>query len=356
MLTFEEIYQVAAGLEPASTSDDRDVVWLSSNNVVGLARTHEGRVELFFRGPELQVRSRVIRQCLEHHVWHRTGGEPVEANRIMLPGVGHFDQVAAFISTEMLRNGADTDTARAFQRSEPIIELAIQRLRLSDEALLGLAGELLVLVGLLDAAPDAAVGAVLASWFGWRESRRDFDLGEVGVEVKTTTRSVSAHRVQGVHQVEASAGVEDLLVLVSVGAEWVPSGSASAFTIPDLVDAALDRVAEAAVDPARSEMAQTFLGRLREYGGDHELGYDHATMANNPTYGRPFVTRFFRGYDMTDPAVDVLRSDDVLCRSHVEAGSVAFSINLPERVTGDVNPVVGVQAVSARILTAAGIL
>ncbi|MGB3764515.1 MAG: PD-(D/E)XK motif protein, partial [Ornithinimicrobium sp.] len=323
---------------------------------VGLARTHERRVELFFRGPELNVKSRVIRQCVEHHTWHRTGGDPVEANRIMLPGVGHFDQVAAFISTELLRNGADADPATAFRRSEPIIELAIQRLRLSDEALLGLAGELVILEGLLDAAPPSSVGEVLSSWCGWRESRRDFELGEVGVEVKTTTRAVSAHRVQGVHQVEPLEGVEDLLVLASIGAQWVPSGNASAFAIPALVDAIGAHVRDAVTDPEATTLIHTFLARLREYGDDGQLGYDHATMATHPVYARPFITRFCRGYDMTDPAIDVLRSDDVLRRQHVESGSVSFAVNLPDRVTGDVNPVVGAQAIAEHILGAAGLI
>lgn len=356
MLTFEEIYRVASELEAASSSDDREVVWLSSRNVVGLARTYEGRVELFFRGPELKVRSRVIRQCLEHHTWHRTGGDPVEANRIMLPGVGHFDQVAAFISTELLRNGADSDPAAAFLRSEPIIELAIQRLRLSDEALLGLAGELVILEGLLSAAPPESAREVLSSWCGWRESRRDFELGDVGVEVKTTTRTVSAHRVQGVHQVEPVAGLEDLLILASIGAEWVPEGNASAYAIPSLVDAVVEHVRKALTEPEATNLIRTFLARLREYGDERELGYDHATMAANPIYARPFVTRFCRGYDMTDSAVDVLRSDDILNRRHVESGSVAFTINLPDRITGDVNPVVGVRTIAERILGAAGIL
>lgn len=356
MLTFEEILRVASELEAASSSEDREVVWLSSRNVVGLARTYEGRVELFFRGPELNVRSRVIRQCLEHHTWHRTGGDPVEANRIMLPGVGHFDQVAAFISTELLRNGADTDPAAAFLRSEPIIELAIHRLRLSDEALLGLAGELVILEGLLSAAPRGAVGMVVSSWFGWRESRRDFELGEVGVEVKTTTRTVSAHRVQGVHQVEPVSGAEDLLILASVGAEWVPDGSANAYTIPSLVDSVVEHVRHASAEPEATNLIRAFLARLREYGDASELGYDHPTMSSNPIYARPFVTRFCRGYDMTDPAVDVLRSDDVLSKQHVESGSVTFAINLPDRITGDINPVVGVRTTAESILGAAGVL
>lgn len=356
MSTYEEIFRRTLGLARSPSSDERRVDWMSQGNVVGLARTYDGRVELFLSGPAVTPRSRIVRECVEHQTWHRTDGEPLDASRILLPGAGHFDQVAAFISTELLRNGADTDLTAAFNRTEPIIELAIERLRLSDQALLGLAGELLLLEGLLSRAPEQHVGAVLASWLGWRESRRDFELGTVGVEVKTTTRTVSAHRVQGVHQVEPARGEEDALYLVSIGALWVPPDHHDAYTIPTLVESVLDRILASMDEPARSDAVHGFVGRIREYGGDRETGYDHQTMSASPVYNRRFVTRFFRAYDMTDPLVNVIGADDVSRKTHVEAGSVTFSVSLPDRVNGDLNPVTGIRAVAERVLDAAGLL
>jgi hypothetical protein len=354
--TYEEIFRRTLHLAPSPTPDERRVDWVSQGNVVGLARTYDGRVELFLSGPAVQPRSRIVRECVEHQTWHRTDGEPVDANRILLPGAGHFDQVAAFISTELLRNGADTDITGAFTRTEPIIELAIERLRLSDEALLGLAGELLLLEGLLSRAPDQHVGAVLSSWLGWRESRRDFELGTVGVEVKSTTRTVSAHHVQGVHQVEPEAGEEEALYLVSIGVLWVPPDHGDAYAIPDLVDSVRQRLSAAMAEPASADAIQTFLSRVREYGADIETGYDHHTMSASPVYRRRFVTRFCRSYDMTDPLVSVIRADDVSRKAHVEAGSVTFAVNLPDRINGDLNPTTGMRPVAEQILGAAGLL
>ena len=78
--------------------------------------------------------------AIEFRSWHRDNARSFDANRLLFPALGHFDQVAAFICTELLRAGADTSLTRAFALTEPIIELAIERLGLKDRAILGLAG------------------------------------------------------------------------------------------------------------------------------------------------------------------------------------------------------------------------
>ena len=59
---------------------------------------------------------------------------------------------------------------------------------------------------------------------------------------------------------------------------------------------------------------------------------------------------FVRGYDMSDPAIEVLRRDDVADHHHVELQSVNFRINLPAMVSPH-NPVPGTNRVAREILS-----
>lgn len=360
MPTYEQILATTSGLAASASVDERHVEWLTSTGVVGLSRTYESRIEIFLAGSKLKPNFRVVRESLEYQTWHRGVGEPtVDANRLLLPAAGHFDQVAAFLCTELLRNGADFDLASAFRTAEPVIELAISRLRLSDEALLGLIGELLLLNALLQRAPVERVPAVASSWLGWRVSTRDFSWKWVGVEVKTTTRTESSHKVQGVHQVEPQGdpdrgdGTESKLFLVSIGLEWAPPNQGNTYALPGIVDSIIARLKDALGEAASSEAIEAILLHIREYGAAQEIGYDHRTMATNAVFTRPFIPRFVRCYDMTDPSIAVLRSGDVSQRFHVDFGSVNFRVILPNQVHGDLNPIVGLNPAAEEILDAA---
>lgn len=278
------------------------------------------------------------------------------ANRLLLPAAGHFDQVAAFLCTELLRNGAAKDLQTAFRRTEPVLELAIERLRIADRAILGLSGELVLLDALLRATPDPSVAEVIDGWAGYGQSTRDISLGAIGVEVKTTTRSTSSHMVQGVHQVETTHDEEGrdetALFLVSIGLEWVDHVEAelSVFRLPQLVDSLTTRVMEALGETSGTAVVYEFLRHVSEYGSSAEIGYDHRTMAGNVAFHRPFRLTFVRCYDMRDDHIQVLRSDDIRRRPNTELKSVTFRINLPEQVRGDENPTVGLNAAAQKIL------
>jgi hypothetical protein len=214
----------------------------------------------------------------------------------------------------------------------------------------GLAGELLLLDALCRCAADRQVGTIVGSWDGWRRSARDFTYGSTGVEVKTTTRSVSSHFVEGVHQVEQSDGSdgrtpEDRLFLVSIGLQPAEPGG-NAFTIPQLVDRIIARVEGAG---AGGSVVDKFLAHLAEYGANSGGGYEHGTQAPDPFYTTPFLTTFFRAYDMSDSAVEVLRRDDVAVHHHVDVSSVRFRVELP--ITANLgNPIVGANQVAQVIL------
>ena len=352
MPTYEELRVRISALARPETSDEREVHWLTDTKVVGVSRTHEDRLEIFLVGSALTPSTPTVKAALEHGPWwHQGATTPAfEANRLLLPAVGHFDEIAAFMCTELLGNAVDSDLKTAFQKTEPIISLLIERLWLSDDALLGLAGELLLINALCQRAPDDDVARVVQAWDGWRQSLRDFAWGTVGVEVKTTRGSTSTHQVQGTHQVELYDGEtggwqETGLILVSIGLRVVTPHDNS-FTVPMLVDRIVGRLH----DVGRNDAAEVFLVRVREYGSGSGFGYDHLTMSHDASFARAFETAFVRAYDMTDANVSVLRQADVVVHQHVDASSLAFTIDLPASVSGDLNPVVGISQAAAAIL------
>lgn len=341
---YERVLSLIGDLEIPATDDERRIAWCTTGGPVGVARSPQGRIEIFLLGEELVPQLPEVQDNLLFQQWHRTGStEPVLANRLLLPPAPHFEQVAAFLCTELLRVGAATELAPAFAATEQVIALALQRLRLADDDMLGLCGELVVLHSLIGAAPAAWVVPLVRAWHGFGHSARDFQFGAVGVEVKTTTQTVSSHHIEGVHQVEPGHGVggapESTLVLVSVGLQWRTSDAGQSMTLPALVEAILDRLRDAS--SGDETVARAFLDGVRAYGTIGGPGYDHARDARRPRYAQPFGVTFTRGYDMGDPTVQVLRSDDIRQRPSTELQSVRFRVNLPDQVRGDVNPVHG---------------
>ena len=351
VVDYEAVRQLVEEVPKAASRGVRDIVWTTDAHVVGVARNDAGQVELFLAGEELHPTSATVADALEFHSWHRKDAPSFDANRLLLPALGHYDQVAAFLCTELLRYGADTSLARAFARTEPLIELAIERLRLSDQAIVGLAGELLVLDALCRHCEDAQVPAVVESWHGWRRSHRDFSLGATGIEVKTTRRAASSHLIEGVHQLERSDGsegeaAEDRLYLVSIGLVEAEFGS-DGTSVPKLVDRVMNRLE----DSGNGSAVDKFLAHVSEYGISSGNGYDHRANAFDPAYATQFQVAFFRAYDMDGEGVKVLRTSDLVSHPHVDINSVKFRIELPILLEYG-NPIAGANKVAKAILGA----
>jgi len=350
--SYESVRQLIESVPIATSAGVRDVRWVTDAHVVGLSRDPDGHVEVFMAGSEIVPVTAAVRDAIEFRVVHREGLPSFDANRLALPALMHFDQVAAFICTELLRNGADTSLQSAFAKTEPIIELAIERFRVSHQIVVGLTGELLLLEALCRGAADAQVGRVIGSWDGWKRSSRDFDLEGVGVEVKTTTGNTSTHFVEGVHQVERNSDsvngqLEHHFFLVSIGLQAV-GGYEDPINVPWLVDRILERMRTTGSDESA---VGEFLYRVSEYGSDSGVGYKHGTQTPDPAFAAGFLTTFFRAYDMGDEAIQVLRRQDVSVRAHVDIGSVNFRIDLPAIVSLG-NPIVGANQVASAILGA----
>ena len=350
MTTYEAVLDQINIVPVGTIGEDRAITWLTDAKVVGIARNSRGHLELFLAGDELRPRTGTLKTAMRYHSWHRDSLPPLNANRICLPALGHFDQVGAFIAAELLRERADINLKRAFAATEPLIELAINRLEISENAILGLIGELLLLDALCRRAADPDVGPIVRAWDGWRRSARDFTWKGTGVEVKTTTRSTSSHTIHGVHQIEPTPVSDDdageaRLLLVSIGLCQADL-DAPALSIPSLVESILKRLKAAGAN----SLVEMFLKHVSVYGAESGIGYEHATMVNEAPFTTSYSVTFIRGYNMTDPAIQVLRRDDLTIYQHVDAQSVNFRVELPATMSLD-NPIVGARRVVETILS-----
>ena len=352
MVTYESVLDQIAAIPPAVSGQLRDICWLTPARVVGVARDQFGHLELFLAGLRLHPRSKTVGDSLEFHAWHRSNGVPLDANRLLLPALGHFDQVGAFIAIELLRNGADRRLENAFVVTEPIIELAIRRLLMSEAAVLGMAGELLLLDALCRWAPAALVSQVVDCWEGWRHAVRDFTWDGVGVEVKITRRATSTHMIENIHQVDPLVGGddgarEDRLLLISIGLqEAIPSENT--FSIPTLVD----RIVDCLRSTGNDGLISSFLTHVAAYGTDSGLGYEHASMAAEPPFIDHFAVVFFGAYYMEATAIKVRRNGDAGTHCHVAPTARWFTISLPNSLNYQ-NPIHGMNRVAQHILRGA---
>lgn len=341
VLSFEATREAVAALPAASGDMDRVLFWVDAQHRLALARDAQGKVEVFVVCEPLVATLREVTAALQHQVWTTASGEPLSANRLVLPAAKHFDGVAAFICAELAANGVGEDPAAAFRRTEPAIALALRRAALSDQVLLGLAGELYVLARLVQSLPSRA-DEVVDGWYGSGPSARDLRIGTVGIEIKTTSGPVSTHHVQGLHQVQVGFGstgaVETQLYLLSLGLEWLPKDAKAGRSVPDLVDVILASTSDSAAGNA-------FLARVKQYGGDAGIGYDHHSDRDTSLYSQRFQTQFERLYDLDDERLHLLRSADVAHALHVQQDSITFRVELPAEVRGDVNPLAGMPAI-----------
>lgn len=354
--TFEELLGLAESLPVSADEDTREVHWCGTGEIVGLSRQCGGSFELFLSGQELHATSSLVRRHLKFDQWTRTGGEVFQANRLVFPPEDHFTAMAAFLAEELLRRDVVTSLELGFARTEPLIEIALRRISLSEESILGLMGELRFLQTLLLIAGPERYAEALASWRGYERGSRDFVFRLGGIEVKSTRRDRSVHPISNVMQVDprrdSSGHPNEELYLLSLGFESVASDDqvGNALTLPAQVDQLLSLLAPTDSKANFGELQQLFLKQLESYGGDTECGYRHEEMRNWDAYSKGWQHHFIRIYDMSDDAIQVLRRDDVQRRGNVVLDSVKFTIELPDSITGDLNPQTDLRKLAQHIL------
>ena len=343
-MQFEQLYEVTQKLAVPVDTEERRVEWCDESKLLGLARQPSGAFELFLRGDPLPVRSPLVRRHVRHDIWRDAEGVDFQASRIAFPAESHYQAVAAFIAEEMFRNGLIDSVARSFTASEPIIEMALRRAALSDEAIIGLIGELRLLTIFMSLAETPADrAAALDAWRGYQRDARDFVFASTSVEVKATRGNRSIHQINSLGQVDPARAPEgnpiEQLYLVSFGLMPVEPEEdvAGSFTLPSVVDELLLKLGDSTEPDLRNEIQEILTDRVRQYGGS-SLGYDHDSMSTWPAYSIPFRQRCGRAYDMNDDAALVLRRAQLAPCEAVREESVRFEVDLPDQITGDVNP------------------
>ncbi|WP_168217726.1 PD-(D/E)XK motif protein [Occultella kanbiaonis] len=327
----------------------RTVVWLDSTQSLGAARDTSGVLELFLAGPELRADLATIAEQMVFNNWRVAEGFAIAANRLQLGAGDHVNAIAALLAVELLDNGYATDPEGAFRETEPVIATVLERARAEDQVLTGLAGELCFLTELLRGVPAGGPSeAVTATWHGWHRSTRDFQIGSVGVEVKTTTRGNDGghvnHHIQGTHQVEVGLSVggspETALFLFSLVLRWLPIETTSAPTIEGLVQEILPKLPQSA--------REQFLDNVRHYAGS-TLRLDHGGHGLQKSLVRPFMLVSERLYDLDDERLRLPRRSDLAEITHILPDSVSFDISLPRQVRGTMNPIIGLAASVERV-------
>lgn len=334
---YEKLRDQLEAVSLPQRTDDRRTLWVV-DRLIGIAVTAAGSVELLLVGDRLQPASWVVRRHLQHFRWSIEGVNiQIDANRIALPAQPHFISLAALIAVELHRCGfADAQSLPdAFSQVEPLIELALRRTALTEEHVVGLMGELICLEAMLDATPALDFrSSVLDMWRG-HSGGRDFVIGDVGIEVKTTELLVSSHKFSGLHQVEAGVvgnTQERSIYLLSVG---LCSGGEEGQSLPELVERILKRLGQGSAPGAegRTPLQRRFLANVASYGQTNSLGYNHDTMAQDAIYGarlKPVFTP--RLYDLSDQSIRLLTREH-LQRSHVSADDIQFRLELEESIT-----------------------
>ena len=354
MYEFEHIREKIATAKQSSTVDQRKPVWFANGEKIGIARDHSGRFEIFLSVVGLQVSSAVIRRYVAEDTWRRIDGREFTASRIVISGDPHFIGVAALIVDELLRNGFDSDPQLAFVRSEALIEMALERAGVSDETVLGLLGELILLEQLLLLLPVPAMRQrVLDVWTGYQRASRDFTGRQIAIEVKATTRNRSRHHISNLDQVSPGfqqGGVSGAqLFLVSVG--LIPS-QASGRSVASQAERICQLLARDLSDEVAVRLRGAFFQCLRLYGvapgGGN--GYDHESMKDWPIFSSEWEVRFLRVYDMADELILVPRRSDFVNSRHMVDGSIRFEVDLPDVVRGDINPTTDATEILRRLL------
>lgn len=333
-ITFEALRQMIRDAPRAASPKERRITYVGDSRRLGFARDHEGQLEVFLLGAAHDARERIVQERLVHDVWSTSAGSNVDADRLRLSDDDHFDALAATILLELVEKGYETAPVDAFRRTEPLIALAFEPSRAQRPVLTGLAGELLTLATMIRLGKRSPTWCV-DSWQGWDRSTRDFQLGPVGVEIKTSVTSASRHHIQGWYQVErglsADGGVETHLYLLSIGIRWLGG---------DVLGSSLEGLIKEILDALPAARRAAFVQAVRGYGGAGLLVDDDGT-AGQAGLRMPFMNVFERLYDLEDASIRLPTSESFTRYTHLVSDSVNFEIELPNRIRGDVNPVAG---------------
>lgn len=342
MWTYEAIAGVLDALNRPFVGGRYSVKWLLPDRL-SVGRDLHGGYAIFLIGDAIEVSLPATRRAARIDMWQDGDGREFKALRLLFPSGDHFRAAASAISAELiLRDLEHRDAAEVFPDVEPFIELMISRILLPPESALGLLGELIVLRALLSpllrAVPELRDDPTIA-WKGHEQKSRDFSVGDLSIEVKTTVGALAQHQVGSLRQVEPrmlDGGGVEVLYLASLGLR--PFAGTGGRSIAGEVDAVLDLLGPRG--GTRTKGQEAFLQRVKAYGRlAGGLGYDHDLMRDVQPYSTQYeLARPVRMYDLRDTNM-LLPRRAMLEPMYLVPDSLAFTTDLPEKVTGSLaNP------------------
>lgn len=225
----------------------------------------------------------------------------------------------AYEALEIVTTNPGVDNAQLLEALTPFVSLVIQRTILSPPQQMGLTGELLLLVELLNFAeqhePPIDKRLALGAWKGWDSASRDFLGDNVALEVKTTGQESRRHAVHPIHQLLPDPDRPDERVYVySVGLRPDRSQSFGLLSAFDRIDSRLE-----------SDETQIFLHQLSQYGGwgfDPELRSYYELEVGFSTPHPPALYR-------VDNLPDILRPESFVGGSPPERASrISYELSL----------------------------
>jgi hypothetical protein len=158
----------------------------------------------------------------------------IEGPELMLDGQAMLSRIADRIQIDGLEPmRAVTDTLRQWR------EVLAARSRLSEEAEIGLFGELLIVEALCAVTGPSA----LTSWRGAIHEEHDFGFSELDVEAKTTSTERRQHWITSVTQLQPTPG--RALGLASI---QITRGGSTGRTLPTLIETLRSSVDRTALD------------------------------------------------------------------------------------------------------------
>lgn len=341
---YENLRSELEALAPPTNVEDRKTLWVV-DRVFGIAKTINGAIELFLVGERVNPSTSLVRRHLGYGQWQIAEDfARIDSNRIMLPAEPHFLPLAAMIGVELVRFGLTSSDAlqESFRKVEPLIELALRQAALAEEHILGLVGELLCLEVMLDSATNKREmrASVLDMWRGHSSGLRDFLIGDVAIEVKTTHSQTSSHKFTGLHQVEPDmkhGSQESGLFLLSMG---LTTSESEGQSLSAVVQRILTKLSQQGGNQLASlgPLQMRFLRDVAAYGSESSVGYDHLSMSGEKMYNVKFRATFSpRLYDLVDPEVRIIRKRD-LAGTCVSASDLQFRLDLVTSFT-PMNPV-----------------
>jgi len=341
-LIFENVRKIVEGLGTPDEDHSRILDRIPDSEELAVARRQSGEYEIFFLGEKIKPKLQSINNNLKFDRWQiEKKGEYFFANSLIFPHDDEFIAIASLIIVEFARLDSNLTLQEKFDLIEPLLNVFLTKQVLNEAEAMGLLGELYFLKKLLCESSPSEFEFVLGGWQGYGHNSRDFKFHDVSVEIKTTRSSESNHEINSINQIEvfhdSTGNPIEKLYLLSLGfikaeGESIQTSISLKSTYEDIINILSMHTFKS------SELSAQFGDMVKCYGISQKRYYDHSEMQNTSVAINPWNITFNRIYDMDDDNILLPNKNKLSEFLHTPLESYKFTIKLPRRVTGDINP------------------